>query len=120
MDLYTAQYRYVGEDRLDITVKGQDPIGKFLAPTWDMVLSLKRSIPGTDEYTEQKYTEDYLRMLANTPPQHQWVWDLVLGHKSITLVCFCPSGAFCHRYLLKEYLLYCYPDQVTYMGERTL
>lgn len=33
----TAQYRYSGNDRLDITVKGNDPIGKIFAPTWEMV-----------------------------------------------------------------------------------
>lgn len=37
MDIWTAQYQYPGPHRLDITVKGQDPIGRLFAPTWDMV-----------------------------------------------------------------------------------
>ena len=41
LKFYTAQYRYKGEDRMDITVKGQDPIGKMFAPTWAMVMGLK-------------------------------------------------------------------------------
>ena len=30
MRLYTAQYKYAGDDRLDITVKGKDPMGRLL------------------------------------------------------------------------------------------
>jgi len=41
MQLWTAQYRYPGPHRLDITVKGRDPIGKMFAPTWDMVKQYK-------------------------------------------------------------------------------
>ena len=43
--LYTAQYRYPGMDRLDITVKGQDRFGKFFAPTWNMVSGFKKGVP---------------------------------------------------------------------------
>ena len=31
--LYTARYRYSGNDRFDITVKGKDPIGRIFAPS---------------------------------------------------------------------------------------
>jgi len=36
LTVYTAQYRYSGLDRLDITVKGQDPFGRVFAlhGTW--------------------------------------------------------------------------------------
>jgi len=30
MRLYTAQYRYSGDDRLNITIKGKDPVLKVL------------------------------------------------------------------------------------------
>ena len=36
--VYTAQYRYSGLHRLDITVKGKDQVGRVFAPSWDMVI----------------------------------------------------------------------------------
>jgi hypothetical protein len=42
--LYTARYRYSGNDRLDITVKGKDPIGRIFAPSRKMVMGSKEGI----------------------------------------------------------------------------
>ena len=42
LKIHTAQYRYSSSDRLDITVKGQDPIGRVFAPTWIMVSAYKK------------------------------------------------------------------------------
>ena len=95
MDIYTSQYRYSGEDRLDITVKGQDPVGKLFAPTWDMVIGTKK---GT--LTKKEYTKQYIDIITNVLLTKQDVVRTVLNRPRITFVCFCPAGAFCHRYLL--------------------
>lgn len=113
---------------MDITVKGKCPVGKVFAPTWDMVNQYKNAMMSEAEYTEYYYkllldrwNSDYLgfrgiverlvAMLTGTagmPPA-----------RSMTLVCFCPTGAFCHRHLLVKWLTYNYPN-IQYMGERTI
>ena len=50
MKLYTAQYKYSGDDRLDITVKGKDAIGKIFAPSWKMVMQSKQGKMTREEY----------------------------------------------------------------------
>lgn len=100
MDIYTSQLKYSGGDRLDITVKGQDPIGKHFAPTWEMVKSIKN---GT--ISQELYTLAYVGLMLNsqyvTAPK---LWEQIrtLYPHRITLVCFCPAGTFCHRVLLAK------------------
>jgi uncharacterized protein YeaO (DUF488 family) len=96
--IWTAQYRYNGPDRLDITVKGKDPVGKFFAPTWDMVMKLKR---GT--MTERTYAALYQRLMRKSYDDNWLVWDNIISRLEVTFVCFCKDGAFCHRLLLAEY-----------------
>jgi hypothetical protein len=123
--LYTAQYRYSGRDRLDITVKGKDPAGKVYAPTWNMVMGVKRGI-----ISEETYTDEYYRLLLdrwhNMPGFAAEISKLVemvkgtgdMPARDVTLVCFCPAESFCHRYLLVNFLKYNY--DVPYGGERSL
>ena len=110
MKLYTAQYHYSGNDRLDITVKGQDPTGKIFAPTWKMVMGSKKGKISFDEYREM-----YRKRMRESYQQHKKIWQDILTRKEVTLVCFCKSGTFCHRYLLAEYLSKLGAE---YMGER--
>lgn len=55
MKLYTAQYSYSQNDRLDITVKGKDPVGRVFAPTWKMVMQSKEGRLSWDDYKSRKY-----------------------------------------------------------------
>ena len=112
--LYTAQYRYSGQDRLDITVKGNSPAGKIYAPTWDMVSWLKKG-----KISEGQYTESYYKMLLER-------WEVagsemlnlveMVKDRDLTVVCFCPSGNFCHRHLLVKFFQHNW--DVVYGGER--
>jgi len=97
LNIYTSQLRYSGNDRLDITAKGQDPIGKHFAPTWEMVKSIKS---GT--ISQELYTLAYVGILSTSLGLNSQVWQQVqsMYPNRITLVCFCPIGAFCHRVLL--------------------
>ena len=86
MKLYTSQYRYSGDDRLDITVKGKDPTGKVFAPTWKMVMGSKDGKISWDEY--QNMYRDLMRVSYKT---NRNVWNGILNREEVTLVCFCKS-----------------------------
>ena len=102
MEAWTAQYRYTGPYRLDVTVKGQDPFGKLFAPTWDMVMKYKAS-KGT-EADKKIYIEQYHKVILNVIKNHRKEWDELLARKYVVIVCYCPAGEFCHRHLLMHYL----------------
>ncbi|MDD4274017.1 MAG: DUF488 family protein [Desulfobacter postgatei] len=106
MKLYTAQYKYAGDDRLDITVKGKDPIGRCFAPTWKMVM-------GSISWDE--YKQMYRELMQKSYQGKLSAWNDILGRDEVTLVCFCASGTNCHRYLLAGYLEKLGAE---YMGER--
>lgn len=114
--IYTAQYRYAGQDRLDITVKGNCPAGKEFAPTWPMVMGVKNG-----SMTEAEYTEQYFSLLIGRyKADSETTINLVnmVSDRDLTVVCFCPNGSFCHRYLLVRYLSHNW--DVQYGGERNI
>lgn len=95
--VWTAQYRYQGPDRLDITVKGKDTIGSAFAPTWDMVMKFKRG-----EMSESEYGRRYIDLLRKSYQTRPDAWQNLLSRPEVTLVCFCKAGDFCHRVLLAQ------------------
>ena len=96
--VYTAQMSYSGEDRVDITVKSAKGDAHLVAPTWGMVQGYKS---GT--MSEAAYTSAYLSILERNKAQIlKFFYTKDPGE--ITLVCYCPSGAFCHRVILAEWL----------------
>jgi len=110
MKLYTAQYKYAGEDQLDITVKGKDPIGPFFASTWKMVMGSKERKISRDGYKQM-----YRELMQKSYRENLGVWNDILGRDEVTLVCFCAFETDCHRYLLAGYLEKLGAE---YMGER--
>ena len=110
MKLYTAQYRYSGDDRLDITVKGRDPVGRIFAPSWKLVMGSKEG-----KITWNEYQKMYRELMRNSYRQHRDTWDNILNRDEVTLVCFCKSDSFCHRYLVADYLV---KLGAGYLGER--
>lgn len=110
--VYTAQYRYSGPDRTDITVKGNDPDGRVFAPTWSMVMGVKQG-----KLSEEDYVKLYLDILQNIIPIDSIDW--LLSVPTRTFVCFCPQNAFCHRNILVNYLINIFGDRVTNGGFRT-
>ena len=115
LNVYTAQMRYPGKDRFDITVKSGH---KAFAPTWDMVMGIKN---GT--MTEAQYTERYRELMSESVHKYPGAWSDLLLKGEVTLVCYCPKGAFCHRYLLVKILQYIgklTDIEVIYKGEREI
>jgi hypothetical protein len=125
--IYTAQYRYPGPDRLDITVKGKDPIGRAFAPTWDMVNGVKKGTLLKYEYEAievekrtgvrpQSYEGIYYQMMNQSWAACRQAWTDVWNRPEVTFVCFCPADSFCHRYLLANLFV---SMRAQYFGERT-
>lgn len=91
---------------LDITVKSGD---KTFAPTWEMVMGVKRS-----RMTEEDYTQEYYAMMRESYRNNRQRWDEVLNMEEVILACYCWPDSFCHRYLLKDMLVKCGAE---YRGE---
>jgi hypothetical protein len=122
--LYTAQYRYPGKDRLDITVKGQDRFGKLFAPTWAMVKLAKAEAGNWQELYIGQYYDLLIDRWKTSGAEMYRLVEMLQGNfytgmraRDITLVCFCPAGVFCHRHLLVKFLQHNWA--VEYGGERT-
>jgi uncharacterized protein YeaO (DUF488 family) len=117
--LYTAQYRYSGPDRFAITVKAakdDHPIGKIWAPTWDLVMGIKNGRISEKEYADQYYELLGVRWEDSITNAQMRVFITTAKRTDVTVVCFCKSGDFCHRYLLAGWLQHNF--QVPYGGER--
>jgi len=94
---YTSYY---GEARLDVTVKGQDPLGRHFAPTWEMLRAWQSRTLNNREYTHQYYELMRDRFRVNREP-----WIELLAKSRIVLVCFeKPEENFCHRFILANIL----------------
>jgi len=112
MDIYTAQYRYNGPDRLDITVsKRNNTWGRAFAPTRDIVMGHKN---GT--LSDKGYTEQYHAMMNTSIKLNVVNWHHLLTLKRVTFVCFCPPDKFCHRVILANIVQVLSPDN-KYHGE---
>lgn len=95
----TARYWYKGDDRLDITAKSKDPLGKLLAPPWPLVLEYKRGFE-----SENSYTRQYLGLLEDRFARQAGEFAKLRQRERIVLVCFCKTDEFCHRFLAAEWL----------------
>jgi uncharacterized protein YeaO (DUF488 family) len=110
LKIWTAQYQYKGTDSIDITIKSAIYPWNVFAPTWEMVMEYKRS--GNKEI----YIEKYKTIIDKAFKAHtQQLSDLLKSDRTITLVCFCRPGDFCHRVLLAKYFE---SLGATYYGER--
>ena len=96
--IYTAQYQYPGPDRIDITYKTKDFYGLYFKPTPEMVHDYKNNKIDTDQYTYL-----YNQLMRQSYTQNKQWWKQLLHRKTITFVCYCKVGDFCHRLLLANY-----------------
>jgi hypothetical protein len=95
--VFTAQYNYNGEERLDTTVKTG---ANFLAPTWDIVMGHK-----SGQMSDEEYTQRYLHMLNVSMQNNPDLWVALLRRRKVVLICFCGTAkCFCHRYALALFL----------------
>lgn len=100
LKVYTAQYRFPGPYRLDITVKGNDPVGRVFAPNWPLVNVYQKT------KNEASYIEGFHDLMIASLDSCTNVWmEDILKRDYVVLVCFCAAGAFCHRTLVADYLV---------------
>lgn len=95
------------KDRYDITVKTGD---KTFSPSWKMLKAIKGGEMSKEEYKKQ-YVELMKESLKSNPEQ----WKNLILREKVILVCYCPSGVFCHRVLLAKMLEK--SNVAKYMGE---
>ena len=116
MEIKTTSIRNINlPGTLDITVKGQHPIGRIFAPTWEMVMSYKNSeneaanAKTVEEYNsiiawaKNLYTLQYNNIILRSQHEHRPMWEELVKRPLIIFVCYCKPKAFCHRVLLAEY-----------------
>ena len=108
LKVYTGTFNYKGTDRFDITVKTKEH--PEFCPTWNMVMGIKNRT-----MSEEEYTNEYRTLMVNSWKNKKYAWIDLLARDTVTLVCFCKKGSFCHRYLLADYLVKC---GAIYMGDR--
>ena len=78
---------------VDITVKSATTdIGKFFAPTWHMVNSMKQDA----SYPWGQYVLEYESLMRKRVSNQGWkVFDEILKMEVITLICFCRNCGKC-------------------------
>ena len=98
MKLYTVQMAKAKnrEGFIDITVKSAKE-GRIFAPTWYMVMDLKKG-----KLTEEQYTQEYYDLMRRSFKTDIDKWFEILKRDKVVLGCYCKSGDFCHRILLME------------------
>lgn len=102
LNIYTAQYNYKGPNRTDITVKTAIPPWDAFAPTWNMVTDYLKD--PNNVYQERVYMAKYEAIVANAyVANREELTTLIHSDETRVFVCFCKSGAFCHRVLLARH-----------------
>ena len=110
LEVFTSTNSYRELDSLDITVHGQDEIGKVFAPTWWMVNSYHKG-----NLNEVEFRACYIDQVMSRLTEDLSAIEYLSNLHHVTLTCFCASGGFCHRIILAKML-----EQfgATYKGER--
>lgn len=112
--VYTAHRSYRDKDGLNVTLRDQDPVGRFFAPdpeTFRAYHARKQTGAATlADWT--RYEAAYRAHLEAVPPEH---WTALLVRRVVTLTCYCVEPRFCHRRVLAEALA---ARGAVYLGER--
>jgi hypothetical protein len=96
LDVYTSQYAYQGEHRLDVTRKGADPYGLTFAPTWELLMDYKKG-----RISKDAYLQEYFKLMRKRYRENKPAFEQLLNREKVVLVCFeTPEEGFCHRYML--------------------
>lgn len=129
MAIWTAQYRYSGADRMDITAKAS----MLFSPDWPMVDAYKKAEKAASETWNMKEAEIIMTTAKNFY-RHTYLYcvdsKIATNYESfrtfityamehdVTFVCYCnvKKTNFCHRILVAEYLRDRYG--LIYKGER--
>jgi DNA polymerase-3 subunit epsilon len=93
-------------DGIDVTAKSASGWAVALAPTWEMVSGYKGGTMGDIEYKHL-----YTKILdAAGEEVFRKLWEVGTGTGKLAVLCYCPSGRFCHTHLLVEHAVKRYPQ----------
>lgn len=112
LKVYTAQMRYSGDDKLDITV-GSGSNNNPFKPTWKIVNEWKNSSQTENDW--QRYADQYKQMMRDSYRENKSLWHQLLETDTVTFCCYCTDVDHCHRKLLAEIFEVL---GAKYMGER--
>lgn len=104
--LNCAPIRRNGVAGVDTTVKSAKGFWKRVAPTWSMVMDHKKT--GND----QAYIALYASILnqGGIELARQIYREGKRSGGSLTFLCYCANGKFCHTHLLIDWLVKNYPE----------
>lgn len=109
LHVYTARVTYQGPDRLDITRKSGGPSGWPFAPSWRLLSPYlaKRRQGALTSPDWERYRAAYTEEMRASYRRARGAWEALLSRPEVTLVCYCPDPARCHRRLLAALLVRC-------------
>lgn len=100
----TARIGYLGQAGqkvLDTTIKSGTGLGAVFAPTWDIVMRLKREM-----IDWKTYRNDYIALMRQRYIQDKAAFLQALTYRELIVCCYCrdthATTRRCHRYLLVE------------------
>jgi hypothetical protein len=118
MKIFTSQFRYSGQDRLDITYGSRDSDAFLFKP--DKLLVLEYKAGNIDQEIYKELYLEFLQLKIDKYPSRLLTFarERERSEGSATFVCYCRKGDFCHRVLCAEYLVKEYGVLFEYGGER--
>lgn len=99
MKLWTTQlanWRNAKGELIDITVKSGL---KEFAPDWTLLREYKNGTIGMAEYKTR-----YTAKMRGSWHTNTELWLDFINKDEVTIACYCTSGEFCHRLLLRDLL----------------
>lgn len=111
LQVHTAQIRYVKAnlpDAFDVSrlgawqarKAGTSLDGEIFAPSWELLKDCKAGLVTQQQYEERYIAEQRASLKENT---HVWRW--FFQKQRIVVCCYEKYGDFCHRHILREYIL---------------
>lgn len=104
LEVWTIQIskwrQLVGTDIILLDTTAMNKPNSIFSPTWEIVRGIK-----SGKITETQYTETYLQLLRFNYLNRRDEFKEAISRPKIAIGCFCPSGQFCHRHLLANWLV---------------
>lgn len=103
LHLYTAPLSYRGEDAINVSRWGNDPLGVRFAPSERLLYGYKR-LPRKDRDAFAAYSDAYRVEMRRSYATDRAAWDELLARERATICCYCRAANGCHRSVLAAIL----------------
>lgn len=117
MIVYTSTLAYQGDDRLDVSRKGNHRLGVHFAPSLQLLnTALRARERGRMMQWWLSYRQRYIDEMLASQREHPEAWEEMTSKEEVTLCCYCPVATHCHRVVLADILRWGFG--AVYEGER--